>query len=194
MRIKICGIKTLDHALVAEDAGADAIGFIFVPETKRYITPLAAREISRGLGGLMARVGVFRHATLEEILQIVQTAHLSAVQLHGHEPHEFIAALEQRVSVIRAIKYTDSLPQAQTLLIDGLEAGSGQTFDWASFETTQLKSKRWMLAGGLNPDNVAQAIATLQPWGVDVSSGVETDGVKDSAKIRAFIGAARVLS
>ncbi|MFN3265440.1 MAG: phosphoribosylanthranilate isomerase [Deinococcales bacterium] len=191
MRIKICGIQTLEHALVAEQVGADAIGFIFVPGTKRYITAQAARSISSGLGGLMARVGVFRHATLEQIVQTVQIAQLSAVQLHGQESHDYIAALEQQVSVIRAVKYSDPLPQAQTLLIDGLEAGSGQRFDWANFDTSSLKGKRWLLAGGLSPENVAQAIAMLQPWGVDVSSGVETSGVKDPQKIRAFVQAAR---
>jgi phosphoribosylanthranilate isomerase len=182
MQIKICGIKTLEHALTAEAAGADAIGFIFVPNTKRFIAPEAARVISKGLGPFVARVGVFRHATLDEILRIRDMACLNAVQLHGHEPHEFVAALEQVVPVIQAVPFSSSLP---------LEAGSGQAFDWASFDTSSLHGRRWLLAGGLNPDNVAQAVGVLEPWGVDVSSGVETEGVKDHAKISAFVAAAR---
>jgi phosphoribosylanthranilate isomerase len=193
MRVKICGIKSPEHALCAEAAGADAIGFIFVPNTKRYIAPEAARGISRELGAFVSRVGVFRHATLDEILRIRDTAQLSAVQMHGHEPFEFIAALEQVVPVIQAVSFSSSLPQAQTLLVDGADPGSGQTFDWTSYDTTSLRGRRWLLAGGLTPENVTEAIQVLEPWGVDVSSGVETDGVKDHAKIKAFVAAARGL-
>jgi phosphoribosylanthranilate isomerase len=191
MRVKICGIKTLEHAITAEEAGADAIGFIFVPNTKRYIAPEAARAISKGLGAFVARVGVFRHATLEQIVRAREVAQLSAVQIHGHEPFEFIAALEQVMPVIQAVSFSSSLPQAQTLLVDGADPGSGQAFDWAQFDTSSLKGRRWLLAGGLSPENVAEAIAVLEPWGVDVSSGVETDGVKDHDKIKAFLKAAK---
>jgi phosphoribosylanthranilate isomerase len=192
MHVKICGIKTSEHALSAEAAGADAIGFIFVPQTKRYLAPEAARSISRELGALISRIGVFRHATLEEIFRARDMAQLSAVQLHGHEPFEFVSALEQVVPVIRAVSFSEALPpQAQTLLVDGADPGSGQAFDWQRFDTANLRGRRWLLAGGLNPDNVAQAIRVLMPWGVDVSSGVETDGVKDHAKIKAFVAAAR---
>ncbi len=84
------------------------------------------------------------------------------------------------------------MPPAQTLLLDGLEAGSGQVFDWGAVDTSTLKNRRWLLAGGLNPENVRQAVQQLRPWGVDVSSGVESSaGIKDASKIRAFIRAAR---
>ena len=117
---------------------------------------------------------------------------LNAVQLHGSESDEFAARVAVHAPVIHAVSHGTALPTADTLLIDGLEAGSGQTFDWDALETTALRGRRWLLAGGLTPDNVASAVKQLQPWGVDVSSGVENQpGIKDHAKISAFIAAAR---
>lgn len=194
MRIKICGITRLEDALVCEEAGADAIGFIFVPNTKRYILPVNAARISSQISGLVSRIGVFRNVSLEEIVQTARQVQLSAVQLHGSETDEFVTRLEQHFPVIRAVSYQLQMvmPPAQTLLLDGLEAGSGQVFDWRAVDTSHLKNRRWLLAGGLNPDNVRQAVQQLKPWGVDVSSGVEsTAGIKDASKIRAFIAAAR---
>ena len=192
LRVKICGITRLSDALHAENAGADAVGFIFVPGTKRAISKADAGAISSGLGPLIARVGVFRDATLEEILETLRVVKLNAVQLHGSESDEFAARVAVHAPVIHAVSHGTALPTADTLLIDGLEAGSGQTFDWDALETTALRGRRWLLAGGLTPDNVASAVKQLQPWGVDVSSGVENQpGIKDHAKISAFIAAAR---
>ena len=194
LRVKICGITRLEDALHAEDAGADAIGFIFVPGTKRAVPRGNAAAISHGLGPLIARVGVFRNATLEEILTTLREVKLSAVQLHGIEGDDFAATVAVHAPVIRAVNHAKALPALDTLLIDHLEGGSGQAFDWDALETTQLRGQRWLLAGGLTPDNVARAVAQLRPWGVDVASGVESAaGIKDHAKITAFIAAARGL-
>lgn len=194
MRIKICGITRLEDAMVCEEAGADAIGFIFVPNTKRYILPINAAQISSQISGLVSKIGVFRNAPLEEILQTAKTVQLSAVQLHGHESDEFVKAVEAHYPVIRAVSYQAkvALPKAQTLLIDSPEAGSGQVFDWATIDRKSLTGRRWLLAGGLNPDNVGKAVQQLEPWGLDVSSGVESaPAIKDPNKIRAFISNAR---
>lgn len=192
LRVKICGITRLEDALCAEAAGADAIGLIFVPGTKRAISKVTAAAISSALGPLIARVGVFRDATLEEVLGTLREVRLSTVQLHGAESDEFAAQIAQHVPVIRAISHGTRLPASDTLLIDGLEGGSGQAFDWNALETTELRGRRWLLAGGLTSQNVASAVAQLHPWGVDVSSGVEREpGIKDHAKITAFIKAAR---
>lgn len=194
MRIKICGITRLEDALTCEEAGADAIAFNFVPSSKRFILPVNAARISGQISGFISKIGVFRDVSLEEILQTARQVQLGAVQLHGSETDDFVSRLEQHFPVIRAVSYQVGMviPPAQTLILDGLEAGSGQRFDWQAVDTSSLKNRRWLLAGGLNPDNVRQAIQQLRPWGVDVSSGVEsTAGIKDASKIRAFIAAAR---
>ena len=194
MRIKICGITRLEDALVCEAAGADAIAFNFVPSSKRYILPVNAQRISSQVSGLISRIGVFRDVSLEEILATARQVQLGAVQLHGSETNDFVQTLEQHFPVIRAVSYQAQMvmPAAQTLILDGLEAGSGEVFDWGSIDTSSLQNRRWLLAGGLNPENVAVAIRQLRPWGVDVASGVESAaGIKDASKIRAFVRAAR---
>ena len=192
MNIKICGITRLQDALCAEKSGADAIGFVFVPGTKRAISSRDATLISRSLGPLIARVGVFRDAALEQILSVLLEVKLSAVQLHGSESDEFAAQVAAHAPVIRAVSHGAALPATDTLLIDASVPGSGQTFDWDALETTALRQRRWLLAGGLTPENVSSAVRQLQPWGVDVSSGVErATGIKDHAKVAAFVQAAR---
>jgi phosphoribosylanthranilate isomerase len=198
-RVKICGITRLEDALVAEDAGADAIGFIFVPNTKRFVTVERAADISRNLSAFVTRVGVFRDTNLETILESVRVAQLGAVQLHtrqlhDHEADAFAAEVSKYVPVIRAVSFRTgmTLPEAQTLHVDGADPGSGQVFDWNALDTSSLQGRRWLLAGGLDPENVASAIARLNPWGVDLSSGVESaPGIKDHAKVRAFVAAAK---
>ncbi len=192
LRVKICGITRLEDALCAENAGADAVGLNFVPGTKRVISHAQASAISHGLGPLIARVGIFRDASIEEILETLHVVKLTAVQLHGSETDEFAATVALHAPVIRAISHGVALPAADTLLIDNLEGGTGQTFDWNALETASLRGRRWLLAGGLTPDNVSSAVRQLRPWGVDVSSGVESaPGIKDHIKITAFISAAR---
>lgn len=196
LRVKICGITQLEDALCAENAGAAAIGFNFVPGTKRCIDVARAQLISSQLSALTTRVGVFRDATLETILEVARRVQLGAAQLHGQESDEFAVLVSSHLPVIRAVSYRPGrlLPEAQTLLLDGLDPGSGQAFDWASLPHSSLQGRRWLLAGGLNPENVAAAVRAVHPWGVDVSSGVErSPGVKDQTKIRAFIAAAQSL-
>lgn len=194
-RVKICGLTRVEDALATEEAGADAIGLNFVPNTKRFINLSRAQEISRALSPFMARVGVFRDASFETILETVESVGLSAVQLHGQESDEFAAQVAQVRPVIRVLSFSPDLelPQTDTLLIDHLEGGSGQTFDWQSLELSKLSGRRWLLAGGLNPDNVAAAVRQLRPWGVDVASGVESSaGIKDPELVRAFIERAKM--
>jgi phosphoribosylanthranilate isomerase len=195
MHVKICGITKVEDARLAEDAGADAIGFIFVPNTKRFVSTALANSISRSLGPFIGKIGVFRDASLEEILETLEVVRLTAVQLHGNRADAVAEEVSRHVAVIRAVSYGDTLPKAETLHIDGLEPGSGQAFDWSALDTGSLEGQRWILAGGLNPENVSAAMNALKPWGVDVSSGVESaPGVKDHAKIEAFVRAVKTAS
>jgi phosphoribosylanthranilate isomerase len=181
-RVKICGLTRAEDALATEQAGADAIGLMFVASSKRYLEITKAQEVVSLLGPFVARVGVFRNASLETILETIEKVGLNAVQLNGQETDDFAAQVARVCPVIRAVSFTKNLelPKNDTLLIDGVDPGSGQAFDWSSLELANLNSRPWLLAGGLNPDNVAAAVRQLRPWGVDVSSGVEASaGIKD---------------
>jgi phosphoribosylanthranilate isomerase len=194
-RVKICGITRIEDARCAEDAGVDAIGFIFVPNTKRFVSTSLANSISRELGPFIGKVGVFRDASLEDILETLEVVRLTAVQLHGSEADALAEEVSRHVAVIRAVSYGDAFPTAETLHVDGLEPGSGQAFNWNALDTSSLTGRPWVLAGGLHPENVAAAIRSLKPWGVDVSSGVESaPGIKDHAKVKAFVRAAKSVS
>jgi phosphoribosylanthranilate isomerase len=195
IRVKICGVTRVEDALVAEDAGADALGLNFVQGTKRFLALSRAQEISGALSPFMARVGVFRNASFETILETVEQVGLSVVQLNGQESDDFAARVAQLRPVIRAVSFKPNLefPKNDALLIDGLDPGSGQAFDWKLLETAKLGGRRWLLAGGLNPENVALAVRQLRPWCVDVSSGVEaSSGIKDHQMVRAFIERAKM--
>jgi phosphoribosylanthranilate isomerase len=194
-RVKICGLTRVEDALATEDAGADAIGLNFVPNTKRFITLARAQEITSVLGPFIARVGVFRNASFETILETVEQVGLGVVQLNGQESDEFAAQVAKLRPVIRAVSFKANLelPKNDTLLIDGLDPGSGQAFDWTALEVSKLEGRRWLLAGGLNPDNVGVAVRQLKPWCVDVSSGVEASaGIKDHDLVRAFVQNAKM--
>ena len=197
MHVKICGITRPEDALHAENAGADAVGLNFVPNTKRFITLGRAREVLSVLGPFVARVGVFQNANLETVLETVNAVGLNVVQLHGQESDAFALEIERIVPVVRAVKLEPGMPFVlpeigAAFLIDGPDPGSGQLADWSRLEASNLAGRRWLLAGGLTPENVAGAIERLRPWGVDLSSGVESaPGVKDPAKVTAFIRAAK---
>jgi phosphoribosylanthranilate isomerase len=197
IRVKICGLTRPEDAAAAYLAGADALGVIFAPGSRRRVGVAQARQVLDAAGPLVARVGVFVDASAPEVLAAVDGAGLSAVQLHGRADAELVTLLAVRVPVIRAVRWTPDLDLASVaqgpvaaVLVDGPDPGSGRPFDWVS-AAGHLGGCRWMLAGGLTPENVAAAIERLAPTAVDVASGVESaPGVKDHAKIRAFVAAA----
>lgn len=206
-RIKICGIREPEHALVAAEAGADYIGMIFYPPAGRYIPPGEARLISDAVKGLgLKLVGVFVNQTAETINATADFCGLDLVQLSGDEPWGFcrdlaapaIKALRVQpgACVDDVVEELDRELPAHTGLclmeskIEGAFGGTGHIMDWV-LAAAAARKHRFLLSGGLDPENVGEAVARVHPWGVDVSSGVETDGRKDPEKIRAFIKAVR---
>ncbi len=193
-RVKICGISDPASARVAADAGADAIGLLFAP-SRRRVTPARAQEIAASLPPFVSRVGVFVDETHERIAELIASCGLDAVQLHGAEPPQFCQGF--RVPVIKALRVQNASSldrmgdyRVGAFLLDTYDAsalgGSGRTFDW-SLAVGAAQTHRVILSGGLTPETVTDALTQVRPYGVDVSSGVETDGRKDHAKIRAFI-------
>ena len=246
-RVKICGIRQLDHALVAAEAGADYIGLVFVPGRRRQMEVEVARKIVsmiKALGSTLDGrniphvVGLFADQPVSEVNQVVKNCSLDLVQLCGRESLDYCQQVEaQVIKVLHVPIYTDSVclelvegqgdargstgsaparlaytdlvggleqaAQAHTKaghlvtldrLVDGLQGGTGQSFDWTIAAQLSQQGHEFLLAGGLDPDNVAQAVVEINPWGVDVSSGVETDGVKDLDKIREFVKNVRRVS
>jgi phosphoribosylanthranilate isomerase len=197
MFVKICGIANEDDALLATALDADALGFVFAP-SPRQVHPETVRDIVRRLPREVHTIGVFRDERPERIIEIVGRAGLRGVQLHGHEPASEVKWIRERVQfVIQA--YTAGDPALATagasaadiILVDSPDPGSGRVFDWRLAEGAP-RGKRILLAGGLTPDNVGEAIRLVRPWGVDVSSGVEREpGRKDPGKLRRFVVAAR---
>lgn len=198
-RVKICGVTRLEDALAAVRLGADALGFNFWPRSKRFVTPAAAREIVRRLPPFVTAVGLFVDPSRDEVLRAVDAAGVGMAQLHGDEPPDLCLSLP--VPVLKAIRVTDanSLAQLASYEVRGfvLDApsdaygGSGTTFDW-SLAAAVAREMPVVLAGGLTPENVAEAVRTVRPWAVDVASGVESaPGKKDEVLMRRFIDAAR---
>jgi phosphoribosylanthranilate isomerase len=201
IKVKICGIQDESAALAAADAGADAIGLIFAP-SRRQIDATRARRISEALPPFVSRVGVVVNEPLDRLRQIIEEARLDAVQLHGDEDPQYIAAVREfGVRVIKGVAVAGplDLPRLKALrvaavLLDthrpGQRGGTGEIFDW-SLAAPAAAVMHVILSGGLTPENVGDGVAAVRPYGVDVSSGVETAGRKDPAKIRAFVAAAR---
>lgn len=199
-RIKICGITNVDNALAAVKYGTDALGFVFVPGTPRYIEPENAAEIIAQIPPFVTIVGLFVDESKERIQQIADLCKLDILQLHGHESPDFCQEFTRRVIKAFRIKNAESLtvlPQytVSAYLLDtyvkGTMGGTGVTFDW-SLALDAKQHGSIILAGGLNPNNVAQAIQQVHPYGVDVSSGVEAEpGRKDHNKLKNFIEAVR---
>ena len=197
MFIKICGITREEDALLATALGADAVGFVFAPSA-RQIAPQVARDIARQLPGDILTVGVFRDESAERVVEIVNGAGLRAAQLHGHESPAECRFVAERVPItIKAIpagspdleRFDDF--GADLLMLDSPIPGSGEVFDWSLAEGAP-GNRPMLLAGGLDPGNVASAIERVAPYGVDVSSGVESrPGRKDPRLLRLFIEAAR---
>ena len=195
--VKICGITSEDDALLAAGLGADAIGLIFAASSSR-ITTGKARDIVRRLPPEILTVGVFRDESRERVVKMANTVGLRAVQLHGHETAEDTQWVAERVpNVIRAFASDDpALDRHEDygdvrLLIDSPLPGSGLAFDWSVLPSGPI-NRGFILAGGLGPENIEQAITAVQPWGVDVKTGVEAEpGKKDPVKLRQFIARAR---
>jgi phosphoribosylanthranilate isomerase len=195
--VKICGITSEEDALLAVAMGADAVGFIFAPSPRQVAAGKVA-EIVRRLPTEVITVGVFRDALPERVVEVVGQAGLRAAQLHGSETPEQCAYVAERVPMVVKAIAADSPALAaassyvvDAVLVDAPSPGSGQVFDWRLAEGVP-GVRRLLLAGGLDPDNVAEAIRRVRPWGVDVSTGVEASpGRKDPRKVRAFIQAAR---
>ncbi|HSM91374.1 MAG TPA: phosphoribosylanthranilate isomerase [Anaeromyxobacteraceae bacterium] len=201
VRVKICGITRLEDALAAVEAGADALGFNFWPKSKRYVDPRAAGEIIARLPPFVATVGVFVDPTRDEALRAAELSRVGWVQLHGDEPPALCASLP--LPVIKALRVRDraSLDALGAYDVAGflLDAdtsgygGSGQTFDWA-LAAEAARRAPIVLAGGLKPENVAEAVRQVRPWAVDVASGVErAPGVKDPEKTARFIREAKAV-
>jgi phosphoribosylanthranilate isomerase len=206
LRIKICGITREEDAWAAIEAGADALGFVFVPGTPRFIEPGRAAAITRSLPPFVSRVGLFVNADPEHIRATVAEARLDTVQLHGDEPPEVGLSLLGPVRVIQAFRVQgpetlqrlpDYRKSADAWLLDayvpGTAGGTGARFDWNLAVQARELGHPLILAGGLKPENIAEAVRQVRPFAVDVSSGVESSpGQKDAEKIRELIRSARL--
>lgn len=195
-KVKICGMQTLEDAKYAMDAGADFIGFVFAP-SKRQVTFEQAAGIIKELNTEKTKtVGVFVNPTAEEAAAALKETGLDYIQFHGDEAEALVEQFKERS--IKAFPSNSELSNREKfnypskfILIDSprreFYGGTGTTFDWESFDQEGLDKSRFALAGGLKPDNIKEAITTFTPALVDVSSGVETDGMKDHKKISEFI-------
>jgi phosphoribosylanthranilate isomerase len=193
--VKICGIRTVDDAKAALDAGADMLGFIFYRPVRRYVEPALVATIVQAArkhrDGWQA-VGVFVDEPAESVNAIAAQCALDLVQLAGNEPPEYVRAL--RTPAVKVIRDLSGGPEyaVKRFMVDthveGLYGGTGVAGEWQALAGRMAEH---ILAGGLSPRNVRQAVELTRPWGVDVSSGVETDGVKDPALMSAFVKAAR---
>jgi phosphoribosylanthranilate isomerase len=212
-KIKICGIKTLIDALAAIEAGADYLGFNFYPKSVRFIEKSACAEITSVLKrehSHIKLVGVFVNSSVDEVKDILETCSLDLAQLHGDETSEMVASFNGKAfkairlsssesfapSVFVRESVTESVDSPAMLIdaaVKGVYGGSGVTADWTA-AAELAKKYPLLLAGGLTPENVADAVRQVKPWGVDVASGVESaPGEKDAAKMSAFVKAVKRL-
>jgi phosphoribosylanthranilate isomerase len=199
VRSKICGITRMEDALAAVEAGADAIGFVFYAKSPRAVTPQQARSIIEALPPFVTTVGLFVNASRAELAEILDTVPLDLLQFHGDETAAQCEAWQRPYIKALRVKAGDDIAaacdayaSASGILLDayveGIPGGTGEAFDWSLIP--QGLSKPIILAGGLTPDNVAEAVTRVRPYAVDVSGGVEASkGIKDHARIHAFIKA-----
>lgn len=198
MKVKICGVKTVQDGKVIEEAGADFIGFIFA-SSKRQISIQQAKKITQHLKNIKT-VGVFVNPTESEIRKAVTEVPLDYVQLHGDETEEFAEKFQGQV--IKAFPSNSQLSYdsqfnfpAEYTLVDSPRkqtyGGSGEVFDWKQLDNPTIKKDQLILAGGLNSENITEAVQTVQPFAVDISSGVESNGKKDPEKIKKFMETVR---
>ena len=198
VKVKICGLRRPEDIEATNAAKPDYVGFIFVPETKRYVKPDLAASFRRDLAADIQTVGVFVNAPIEEIVAICQAGTIDLVQLHGEEDQAYIAHLKGQVDqhIIKSVAVGDELVvdpnQADYLLFDSLSpsrGGSGKVFDWQIVSSYQ--EKPFFLAGGLGVENIEEALKVVRPYAVDASSSLETDGVKDPVKMQKFVAKIR---
>jgi phosphoribosylanthranilate isomerase len=198
-RVKICGVTRIDDALLAADLGAAVIGLVFWPGSPRFIDPSRAREIAAALPAPVTTVGVFVDQPLDDIRRIAERVGLSAIQLHGDEPAHLARALLQPVIKAVAVRpgfvpeSVDAWPEEVTVLLDAHDpakrGGTGTTIDW-SLAAAAAARRPVFLSGGLNPQNIGDAVERVRPYAVDLSSGVESSpGIKDPAKLQALFRA-----
>lgn len=207
IKVKVCGITNGEDALAAVESGADALGFIFYEKSPRYVVPAIAGQIIAELPPLVVSVGVFVNEGLATVRSIMDTCHLGMAQLHGDENASYCHELSRPVIKALRLKNRESLlalaeyqgrGSVRGFVLDTFSelayGGTGQVIDW-TLAAEVAKSTPILLAGGLTADNVTEAIRVVRPYGVDVSSGVESaPGKKDRAKLRAFLEAVRVVS
>ena len=200
-RVKVCGITRVEDALAAARVGVDAVGFVFYPTSPRYVAPERAREITATLPPFVSTVGLFVDADAATVAATLQAIRLDYLQFHGAESPEFCAQFD--VPFLKAVRvkpgvdllqYAITFSAAKALLLDafvaGMHGGTGQGFDWQLIPLNMPIPV--ILSGGLAPGNVAQAVRTVRPWAVDVSSGVEAEkGIKDADKIEQFMRGVR---
>ena len=202
--VKICGVRRTEDARLAAALGAAAIGFVFWPDSPRFIDPYRARPIARELPPFVTRVGVFVDQPMDYVRGVARLLNLGAIQLHGHESPDYVAALARAGAppIIKSVPVTEafqpaaalaSIPDAVTVLLDAHDpikrGGTGRTIDW-TLAAAAARLRPVMLSGGLKAETVAEAIAQVQPYAVDVSSGVESaPGVKDAEKLQALFSA-----
>ncbi|MCL1701310.1 phosphoribosylanthranilate isomerase [Lysinibacillus sp. Bpr_S20] len=198
-KVKICGLKEQQHVQAAIEAGTDAIGFVFAP-SKRQVSIQQAQQLAKHVPDGVLKIGVFVNPSAEELRTAVESVPLDFVQYHGEESPEFIR--QQGYPAIKAlsVRGVEDVQAAANYDVDyylfdapgtDFKGGSGHTFDWTLLEMVGISREQLILAGGLQAANIEEAVSLVSPFMVDVSSGVETDGVKDITKITAFIQAVK---
>ena len=196
MKVKICGLKTKEQVAVAVANGADFLGFVFA-ESKRQIKASDVKRITKEVPKTVQKVGVFVSPSIQQLEETIQEAALDMVQIHGKMPEQKISVPHIRALPVDNLWITtvENEKEADYLLVDAPPkkyiGGNGERFDWESFDPKKVKNKKVFIAGGLTIANVQEAKRRFQPYAVDVSSGVETNGEKDLQKIAAFIRKAK---
>ncbi len=199
-RIKLCGLMRPEDIRTANELKPDYIGFVFAPRSRRYVTPERAAQLKELLDPETAVVGVFVNEAVETVCTLWERGVIDIAQLHGSEDEDYIAALRERINapIIKAFRIETGedvaaaeRSPADHILLDAGSGGTGTVFDWSLLRSIR---RPYFLAGGLDPDNVRGAVESLHPYAVDVSSGIETGGVKDPGKMRKFVAAVRGVS
>ena len=188
-RIKLCGLSRTEDVRAANSLMPEYIGFVFWERSRRYVKPEKAENLRKVLAATISAVGVFVDEKPENISALANSGVIDIVQLHGQESEEYIASLRKLIHapIIKAFKFTEVRSTSADYVMIDSGMGTGKTFNWSGIEI----ERPYFLAGGLNPDNVRTAIRTLHPFAVDVSSGIESGGMKDRVKMAEFVEAVR---